>query len=44
MGSYVHPLVMHIVMMQTPGYHEIKEFIGALNAMYTFEKCLHSVS
>ena len=36
---YVHPFgFMNIVMMQTPGYHEIKEFIGALNAMYTFEK------
>ena len=36
---YVHPFgFMTIVMMQTPGYHEIKEFIGALNAMYTFEK------
>ena len=28
---------MTIVMMQTPVY-EIKEFIGALNSMYTFEK------
>ena len=36
---YVHPFgFMTIVMMQTPGYHEIKEFIGALNSMYTFEK------
>ncbi len=36
---YVHPFeFMTIVMMQTPGYHEIKEFIGALNTMYTFEK------
>ena len=36
---YVHPFgFMSIVMMQTPGYHEIKEFIGALNSMYTFEK------
>ena len=36
---YVHPFgFMNIVMMQTPGYHEIKEFIGALNTMYTFEK------
>ena len=36
---YVHPFgFMTIVMMQTPGYHEINEFIGALNAMYTFEK------
>ena len=36
---YVHPFgFMNIVMMQTPGYHEIKEFIGALNSMYTFEK------
>ena len=36
---YVHPFeFMTIVMMQTPGFHEIKEFIGALNAMYTFEK------
>tara|TARA_Y100001980_G_C14340110_1_gene154588 strand:- start:64 stop:639 length:576 start_codon:yes stop_codon:yes gene_type:complete len=36
---YVHPFgFMTIVMMQTPGYHDIKEFIGALNTMYTFEK------
>ena len=36
---YVHPFgFMTIVMMQTPGFHEIKEFIGALNSMYTFEK------
>ncbi len=36
---YVHPLEFTtIVMMQTPGFHEIKEFIGSLNAMYTFEK------
>ena len=36
---YVHPFqFMTIVMMQTPGFHEIKEFIGSLNAMYAFEK------
>ena len=36
---YIHPFgFMNIVMMQTPGFHEIKEFIGALNSMYTFEK------
>jgi hypothetical protein len=36
---YVHPFgFMTIVMMQTPGFHEIKEFIGALNSLYTFEK------
>ena len=36
---YVHPFgFMTIVMMQTPGFHEIEEFIGALNSMYTFEK------
>ncbi len=36
---YVYPFgSMNIVLMQTPGYHEIKEFIGALSAMYTFEK------
>ncbi len=36
---YVHPFgFMTIVMMQTPGFHEIKEFIGALNSMYKFEK------
>ena len=36
---YVHPFgFMTIVMMQTPGFHEIKEFIGALDAMYAFEK------
>ena len=36
---YVHPFqFMTIVMMQTPGFHEIEEFISSLNAMYTFEK------
>ena len=35
----VHPLeFMTIVMMQTQGFHEINEFIGVLNAMYTYEK------
>ena len=29
---------MTIVMMQTPGFHEIKEFIGSLNAMYAFRR------
>ncbi len=35
----VHPFeFMTIVMMQTQGFHEINKFIGALNAMYTYEK------
>ena len=37
---YVHPFgFMTIVMMQTPGFHEIKEFIGdTSNISYYFEK------
>ncbi len=35
----VHPFeFMTIVMMQTQGFHEINKFIGALNAMYAYEK------
>ena len=35
----VHPMeFMTIVMMQTAGFYEIKEFIGSLMKMYVFEK------